>query len=255
MNKLKKVLANEQTAYGIFSALNEPAIIEIMGYAGYDFVVIDLEHSTVDLSTMEHMIRAAEVSNITSIVRTPQEDYGTILRVLEAGADAVMVPHLTTKKMAEKVIAMAKYRPIGQRGVDASTRVAKFGNLNVDLPQYMQQQNERVLILGMIEDKEGVENIKEIVTVKGLDLLWIGPSDLASSYGLPGQVTHPTVRKAIQIVINEANHAGIKVGIPAFDSNQVKESIDMGASLITSPAVDSSYLTQVFKAHLKSIKI
>ncbi|NEU31821.1 siderophore biosynthesis protein SbnG [bacterium LRH843] len=255
MNKLKKILDNSQTAYGIFTALKEPAIIEIIGYAGYDFAVIDLEHSTMNLSTMENMIRAAQVVNITSVVRTPQDDYGTILRAVEAGADAVMVPHVTTREQAEKIVAMAKYQPIGQRGIDASTRVAKFGGISVNLEDHMQTQNERIAIIGMIEDAEAVQNIEEIVTADGLDLLFIGPSDLSASYGFPGQVRHPIVQDAIQEVIDKANKAGVKVGIPAFEPSQVKEVIGMGASYVTTPAVEASYLTQALKAHLESIKL
>lgn len=254
MSKLKEALDHHQIAYGIFSALKDPAIIEILGYAGYDFAVIDLEHSTVDLSTMEHMIRAAQVVNITSVVRTPQEDYGTILRAVEAGADAVMVPHLTSKEQAEKIVAMAKYQPIGQRGLDASTRVAQFGGINVNLEDHMRKQNERLIIIGMIEDAEAVLNIEDIVTAKGLDLLFIGPSDLSASFGYPGQVTHPVVREAIQKVIDKANKAGVKVGIPAFKPNQVKEVIDMGVSYLTTPAVEASFLTQSLKTHLESVK-
>lgn len=255
MNKLKKALDNNQIAYGIFSALKDPAVIEILGYAGYDFAVIDLEHSTVDLSTMEHMIRAAQIANITSVVRTPQEDYGTILRAVEAGADAVMVPHLTSKAQAEKIVAMAKYLPIGQRGLDASTRVAKFGGISVDIENHMQSQNERLLVIGMIEDAEAVLNIEDIVTTKGLDLLFIGATDLSGSFGYPGEVTNPIVREAIQEVINKANNAGVKVGIPAFKPDQVREVINMGVSYLTTPAVDASFLTQSLKAHLESVKL
>lgn len=255
MNKLKRALDNNQMAYGIFSALKDPAIIEILGYAGYDFAVIDLEHSTVDLSSMEHMIRAAQVVNITSVVRTPQYDYGTILRAVEAGADAVMVPHLTSKEQAEKIVGMAKYQPIGYRGLDASTRIAKFGGVNVDIEDHMRKQNERLLIIGMIEDAEAVLNIDDIVTTKGLDLLFIGPSDLSASFGYPGQVSHPIVCEAIQEVIDKANKSGVKVGIPAFKPNQVREVIDMGVSYLTTPAVDASFLTQSLKAHLESVKL
>ncbi|MEH7122332.1 aldolase/citrate lyase family protein [Bacillus sp. JJ1773] len=255
MNKLKKALDNNQIAYGIFSALKDPAVIEILGYAGYDFAVIDLEHSTLDLSTMEHMIRAAQIANITSVVRTPQEDYGTILRAVEAGADAVMVPHLISKAQAEKIVAMAKYQPIGQRGLDASTRLAKFGGVSVNIENHMRSQNERLLVIGMIEDAEAVLNIDDIVTTKGLDLLFIGATDLSGSFGYPGEVTHPIVREAIQEVINKANNAGVKVGIPAFKPNQVREVIDMGVSYLTTPAVDASYLTQSLKAHLESVKL
>ncbi|MDQ0221118.1 HpcH/HpaI aldolase family protein [Peribacillus cavernae] len=251
-NVLKKCLSENRIAYGTFCALKDPAIIEILGYAGYDFAVIDLEHSALDLTTMEHFIRAAQIANITSVVRTPQNDYATILRAVEAGADAVMFPHLITREQAEKIVDIAKYPPIGHRGIDGSTRIAKYGNTPMN--EHMQKQNERVLVIGMIEDAEAVENIDELVTVEGLDLLFIGAADLSVSYELPHQVTHPTVRAAIRTVFEKANRAGIKVGIPGFDADQAREVADLGASFITSPAVDTYHLTQSLKSHLNRIK-
>ncbi|WP_191567276.1 HpcH/HpaI aldolase family protein [Metabacillus idriensis] len=252
MNKLKSVLANNEIAYGTFCALKDPAVIEILGYAGYDFAIIDLEHSALDLSTMEHFIRAAKIANITSVVRTPQNDNATILRAVEAGADAVMIPHLMTPEQAEKIVDMAKYAPIGQRGIDGSTRVAKYGN--IPMVEHMKQQNEHVLVIGMIEDAEAVENIEELAKVKGLDLLFIGAADLSVSYELPHQVTHPNVRNAIKTVFEKAKIAGMKVGVPAYDAAQAQEVAALGASFITSPAVDTYHLTQTLKTHLNSVK-
>src|SRR5699024_6739737 len=175
MSIIKRKFSQNEEVYGIFSALKDPAVVEIADSAGYDFFVIDLEHSSLDMSTMENMIRAADTANITSVVRTPQEDYGTILRVVEAGSDAVMVPHLTTKAQGTKIVSMAKYPPIGDRGVDASTRAAKFiGGSSVK--EHMKKQNDKLLVIGMIEDEEAVNNINEIVEVRGLDALFIGPS-------------------------------------------------------------------------------
>jgi 2-keto-3-deoxy-L-rhamnonate aldolase RhmA len=249
---MKETLDRGELAYGSFCALKDPAIIEILGYAGFDFGIIDLEHSSLDLSTMEHFIRAAKVAGITSIVRTPQNDYATVLRAVEAGADGVMIPHLMSAEMGRRVVNMAKYPPLGMRGIDGSTRVARYGNVPMD--EHMKQQNERLLVIGMIEDKEAVDNLEEILEVKGIDLLFIGAADLSTSYGLPHQVTHPTVRGAIKSVFERANRAGMKVGVPAYDGKQAKEVADLGAGFITSPAVDTYHLTQTLKAHLQSVK-
>lgn len=252
MNKLKKAISESGIGFGMFTALKDPAIVEIIGHAGYDFVVIDLEHSAMDLSTMEHMIRVAEIVDITSIVRVPQEDYATILRAAEAGADAVMFPHLITKEQAEKIVNMAKYYPIGNRGLDASTRVAKYGNIS--MAEHMKLQNERVQVIGMIEDKEAVDNIDDILSVEGIDLLFVGAADLSSSFALPGQVTHPELRKAMKTIIDKAKKANVPVGLPAYDAVQVKQLEEMGVKFIATPAVDTFYITETFKAHLKEVK-
>jgi len=252
MSKMKETLGRGEIAYGSFCALKDPAIVEILGYAGFDFAIIDLEHSSLDLSTMEHCIRAAKVAGITSIVRTPQNDYATVLRAVEAGADGVMIPHLMNKEMGKRVVNMAKYAPLGMRGIDGSTRVARYGN--VPMADHMKQQNERLIVIGMIEDKEAVDEIDSILTTEGLDMLFIGAADLSTSFGLPHQVTHPTVRAAIKTVFERANRAGMPVGVPAYDGKQAKEVADLGARFITSPAVDTYHITQTLKAHLESVK-
>lgn len=252
MGKLKEVLQRGEIAYGTFCALKDPAVVELLGYVGYDFAVIDLEHSALDLATMEHFIRAAQIGGISSVIRTPQMDFATILRAVEAGADAIMVPHLVSREMAERIVATAKYPPVGMRGIDGSTRVARYGG--VQMVDHMKVQNDRLLVIGMIEDKEAVEQIDDIVQTPGLDLLFVGASDLSCSYGLPTQVTHPTVRGAIEKILASANRAGVKVGIPAFDPKQAKDLAELGYRFITSPAVDTFHLTQTLTAHLQSVK-
>src|SRR5699024_4184735 len=148
------------------------------------------------------MIRASETAGLNSVVRVPQNDYATILRAVEAGTDTVMVPHLKDSKQARDIVDMAKYYPIGRRGLDASTRVAQYGNQS--MAEHMKIQNERIQIIGMIEEKEDIEQIDEILTVDGIDLLFIGAADLSSSFGLPGEVSHPKLREAIQSVIDKS---------------------------------------------------
>lgn len=252
MSKLKQAIESNQIGYGMFITLKDPAMVEIVGYAGYDFAIIDLEHSALDLSTMEHMIRAAKIVEISSIVRVPQDDYATILRALEAGADAVMFPHLITREQAEKIVQMSKYYPIGGRGLDPTTRVAKYGN--VSMAEHMEQQNKRVQIIGMIEDKEALEHLDDILAVEGLDSLFIGTSDLSSSFGLPGQVKHPQIQEAIRLILDKANQAGVPVGMPAYDVTIAKELVELGAKFICTPPVDTFHLSKTFREHLLNVK-
>ena len=252
MHKFKEVLSRKEIAYGAFCTLKDPAIVEILGYAGYDFAIIDLEHSALDKSVMEHMIRAAQAANISSIVRITGQDYGTILRAVEAGADGIIFPHVITQEQCQRIVNEAKYFPIGRRGMDGSTRAAKYGN--VPMVEHMRQQNERLLVIAMIEDVEGVENLDGILSVNGLDLLFIGAADLSCSFGLPHQVTHPKVREAIKMIFQKAKKAGKSAGAPAYDAVQAKEIADLGAGFITSPAVDTYHLTETLKAHLAKVK-
>lgn len=252
MNKMRKKIEGNEIAFGTFCALKDPAIIEILGYADYDFAIIDLEHSSLDLSTVEHFIRAAKIANITSIVRIPQNDFATILRVVEAGADGIMFPHVMSGSHAKHIVDMAKYPPVGKRGIDGSTRSAKYGKVSME--DHMKEQNSNVTVIGMIEDKEAIENLDDILQVEGLDLLFIGAADLSTSFGLPHQVTHPIVQSAIKEIISKSNLVGVKVGVPAYDEVQVSKVIELGAGFITSPAVDTYHLTETLKNHLEKVK-
>ncbi|WP_183193072.1 HpcH/HpaI aldolase family protein [Brevibacillus nitrificans] len=252
MNKLSKLLHNQQSAYGMIVTMKDPAVVEMMGYAGYDFAIIDLEHTTMDLGLVEHMIRAARCVQVTSVVRTPQSDYGAMLRVVDAGADAIMVPHLTSREQAERVVGAAKYRPIGYRGLDGSSRSAAYGT--IPLSQHIERQNEGVTVIGMIEDALALNNLNEIVSVPGLDLLFIGPADLAASLGYQEQFDHPVVMEAIEEIIATTRKAGLGIGIPAFTGEEVDRYARIGANYFTVPPIDTLFFSKALTVHLREVK-
>ncbi|AHV95678.1 HpcH/HpaI aldolase family protein [Paenibacillus sabinae] len=252
MNKLSKLLHNQQSAYGMIVTLKDPAVVEMLGHTGYDFAIIDMEHTTMDFGLVEHMIRAAECVKVSSVVRTPQNDYGAMLRVLEAGADAIMVPHLTTREQAERIVGTAKYRPIGSRGLDGSSRIAQYGT--TPFQQHLKRQNERVTVIGMIEDESALTNLDDIVSVAGLDLLFVGPADLAASFGCQEQFDHPIVMEAIEAIVRTAREAGLGVGIPAFTAEEVDKYSRWGANFFTIPPIDTLLFSRAMTAHLSGVK-
>lgn len=252
MHNLIKTLENQQSAYGTIVTLKDPAVVEMLGYTGYDFAIIDMEHTMLDLRIVEHMIRAAHCVHVSSIVRTPQNDYGAMLRVLDAGADGIMVPHLTTREQAERTVGTAKYRPIGKRGLDGSSRAAHYGT--IPFKEHIKRQNERVSVIGMIEDAVAINNIREIVCVQGLDMLFIGPADLASSLGYQEQFDHPIVLEAMEETMRIARHAGLSVGIPAFTAQEVNLYSSWGANFFTVPPIDALLLGNALGSYLQDIK-
>ncbi|WP_445487493.1 HpcH/HpaI aldolase family protein [Niallia sp. 03133] len=252
MTNFSKLLYGQQSAYGTIVTLKDPAVVEMLGYTGYDFAIIDMEHTTMDFSLVEHMIRAAKCVHVSSVVRTPQNDYGAMLRVLDAGADAIMVPHLTTKEQAERTVGTAKYRPIGFRGLDGSSRSAQYGT--TPFLEHIERQNKQVTVIGMIEDAIAISNINEIVRVAGLDLLFIGPADLASSLGYQEQFDHPVVMEAIEEIIKVTRHAGLGIGIPAFTPEEVDKYTRWGANFFTIPPIDALLLSHVLASQLKGVK-
>lgn len=197
-NKLKARLRGGRTVFGLLNSIPCPLMVEMIGYAGYDFVVIDLEHMSANPETLENMIRAAECAGITPLVRVPSGAPETILRVLDAGALGIVVPHVRTRDDAEQIVASSRYHPLGRRGISGG-RTTGFGT--IDLATYSERANQEIVVVAMIEDREAVDHIDDIVSVPGIDLVLEGAIDLSQSYGVPGNAQHETVQTAIQRIV------------------------------------------------------
>jgi 4-hydroxy-2-oxoheptanedioate aldolase len=166
------------------------------GKIGFDWVLIDCEHGSISLETVELMAIAAEACGITAIVRPPKNDPETVLQYLDRGVRGIQAPHVNTAAEAAQIVAAAKYHPLGTRSLAVGTRSAGYG-FHIDLDQYTAQANRDLLVCVQIEDKEALGNIGEIAAVEGVDVLFVGPSDLSQSLGYPGQSGHPVVKEAI----------------------------------------------------------
>lgn len=250
---LKKKLEKGKVVFGAFVGIKDPAIIEIMGLTGFDFVIADMEHTTNSTTIMDDMIRAGEAANISVIVRVP-EDYSSILKVLEFGAEGVLFPHIRTKQDAQGLVNRAKYYPIGQRGMDPSTRSAMYSLEN--FKEHMQRCNDNTLVCAMIEDKEAVDNIEDIVSVEGLDLIFLGPSDLSQSLGVASEVNSNIVQEKINHIIQvcQKNKDSIKIGLPAFTAEDIPGILEKKIDLITSPAIDLMFVADQLQNHMKKIQ-
>ncbi|MFC4766594.1 HpcH/HpaI aldolase family protein [Effusibacillus consociatus] len=205
-NDLKQKLHEGKTVYGLFSSIPSPVMVEMIGCAGFDFVILDTEHLCMNPETLENMIRAAEAVNLTALVRVSDGSPGSILRALDAGAQGVVVPHVRTKEEAEAIVSASRYYPQGNRSLNGG-RPAGFGKL--DLQTYIQTANEEIMVVAMIENREGVEHIDEILSVPGIDMVLEGAADLSQSYGVPWQTRAPVVREALQRVQETASRAGV----------------------------------------------
>lgn len=196
-NRLKQALRDDRTVFGLFCSTPNPLVVEMIGYAGFDFVIIDTEHALVNPETLENMVRAADVAGLTALVRVPHISSGAILRALDAGAGGVVIPQVRSREDAQRAVAASRYYPDGERSLNAG-RAAGFGK--TDLGSYIQRANREVLVVLMIEDRQGVEALPEILAVPGIDLVLEGAADLSQSLGVPWQTRHPLVRDALQRV-------------------------------------------------------
>lgn len=207
LNPLKQKLAAGDAVCGMLNSVPSPWLVEMLGYAGYDFVILDMEHLSVNPETLEHMIRAAEAAGIAPLVRVPGVDPGAIQRALDAGALGVVVPRVNDMAEAQAVVAAARYAPQGQRGVTGG-RTTGFGTLA--LGDYLVRANDEILVVLMIETRRGVDNLDAILHVPGVDWILEGAMDLALSYGVGPNVMHADVQQAIATVARKTRLAGAR---------------------------------------------
>jgi len=196
-NATKAKLASGEEVFGLFCSIPDPTLVELIGCAGYDFVILDSEHTLVDPQQLEHLIRAAETVDMTPFVRVPEQAPNAILRALDAGAMGVVVAHVRRRSDMDAAIQAARYAPLGMRSLNAG-RVVDFGG--IDLTEYVRLANEEVMLIALIEDAEGVDELPAILAGGGIDLVLEGAADLSQSYGVPWQTRHPLVRAALQRV-------------------------------------------------------
>lgn len=205
-NAVRIALNEGREVYGLFCAIPASPLVEMIGCVGYDFVILDTEHTAVDPQGLENMIRAAEAVDLTPFVRVPEADPGAILRALDAGAMGIVVPHVRHAGDAAAAVRAARYAPEGMRSLN-SGRQPGFGSL--DLAEYTRRANAEVMVVGMIEDAEGVDAIDAILSVRGLDLVLEGAADLSQSYGVTWQTRHPRVRAALAHVAERCASHGV----------------------------------------------
>jgi 4-hydroxy-2-oxoheptanedioate aldolase len=195
-NKMKEKLLSGHPAFGVSVMIPSPQVVEMMGKLGFDWVLIDGEHGTISLESMELMIMAAEASEVTAIVRPKTKDPDAILQAMDRGAMGVQVPHVNTAADARGVVESAKYFPLGNRGLAAATRPANYG-FGLSPSDYVREANRETLVCVQLEEAEALRNIDEILRVEGVDVFFVGPSDLSQSMGYPGQTDAPEVQAAI----------------------------------------------------------
>ncbi len=233
-NSLKARVANGEAVVGPLLSFNSPELVEFCAYLGFDFVLIDAEHNLVSPETCQHLVRAAEASGIVPLVRVPRNDQTLILPFLETGVLGVVVPHTRTRGDAEAAVRAVKYPPEGGRSAAGSSRPANYG-LTQSAPDYFRAANAQTMVIPLVEEVEGFENLEEIGSVPGIDLLFLGDGDLAMDMGYPGQRDHPEVRKVVDSAVARGHAAGLALGAPAASSAAAAGLVETGMRLVLVP--------------------
>lgn len=232
MESVKAFRAKLETPKGVFGPFmitGDAAFVEAAGYAGYDFVLLDMEHGPGTFQNLQNLIRAANVANVFPLVRVPRGTDIWIDRALDVGAGGVLVPQIDTAEQARAAVSAAKFSPLGTRGTCRFVRSAGYGAIPGS--DYFSQAQDTVVIL-QAEGKKAFDNLDEILEVPGIDMLFVGPYDLSSSLGLIGQIEHPKVMEYIQDIVKKAGAKGVKVGCFSDNPQTARKLRDLGVKFV-----------------------
>lgn len=192
---LKHKLGNKAPTFALFSAIGNAVALEQLALAGYDYVILDTEHTLLNPGELEHLLLAARAANLAVLVRIAAQRYDWIAPLLDAGANGIVAANVKTAAQAQALVAACYYHPLGRRGLN-STRFNAYAT--ADLASSNQAANQHTVVIAMIESREGLANADAISAVTGLDAVLEGAADLAQDFGLPWQTQHPEVKTALQ---------------------------------------------------------
>lgn len=229
-NRMKEKLRRGEAVFGVSVMIPSPQIVEMIAAAGFDWVLLDCEHGTLTLESVELMAMAAEASGITAIARPVSRAPEHILQVLDRGVMGVQVPHVNTGADARRVLEAVKYHPLGLRSLAAGTRAAVYDSHGT-LADYVAAANNETLVAVQLEDREAIDNIDELLKVDNIDVFFIGPSDLSQSMGHPGNPKAPAVAEAIDSSFRKMIAAGRTPGTPAT-ADSLRGVLDKGVRYI-----------------------
>jgi 2-keto-3-deoxy-L-rhamnonate aldolase RhmA len=248
-NATKAKLKRGETVFGCFVRYPEPSLVEVLALQKWDFLVFDAEHGVVEPRDCENMTRAAELRGVTPIVRVTTNYPPIILRFMDAGVHGLLVPWINSRDEAERAVGAVKYYPRGIRGL-AGVRASDYGQTTT-LDMYTQQANAETLVVLQVETAQAVENLAEIIAVADVDVVFIGPTDLSHSLGLPGQVQHPRVQGAIDRIVDAVAQTDKALGIMVTNQEAAQKwqargarFIAIGLESVLCPAI-RSYLSAV----------
>ena len=226
VNPFKSWLSDKgrATPLGTWLMAAAPATAEALGYGGFDFLVVDMEHVPVEFTDLAHILRAIGCTPADAVVRLAWNDQVLVKRALDAGARTVMLPFVQNAEEAKAAASFTRYPPHGIRGVAAVHRGSRFGTI----PNYLKSANDDICTIVQLETPEAIERLPEIAAVEGIDALFVGPGDLSAAMGHIGDIAHPEVQALIEKAAKDAHAAGKPVGIVGPNPDMVKRFIGYG---------------------------
>lgn len=229
-NPLKERLQAGEAVVGCFVPMPSPEVVEILAVAGFGWVLFDAEHGRVSPENVYPMILAAEARGVPTVARVGQNDRQVINKFLDLGIGGVMIPQTNSLAACEEAVAAMRYHPRGVRGL-AGGRTFAYG-LGEAAVELVPKLNERVLSTVQFEHIGAMAELERVLAIPGLDVLFVGPNDLAQSMGFPGQPGHPEVEAAIERVVATAQGSGVALGTVAADAAAVEHRLGQGFRMI-----------------------
>ena len=203
-NRFKRALKAGTAQIGLWSSLSSNYSVEVIAGAGFDWILLDTEHSPADLENLLTQLQAAAPYPAHPVVRVPWNDMVTMKRVLDIGAQSLLVPYVSTAEEARKAVSYTRYPPTGMRGVAGTTRATRFGRVK----DYAKRAHEELCVLVQVETKPALDQLEAICAVDGVDGVFIGPADLHASMGFPGEVANPAVLPLIEDAMRRIRKSG-----------------------------------------------
>jgi 4-hydroxy-2-oxoheptanedioate aldolase len=230
-NLTKRALREGKAVFGCFVRYPDPTLVDIVSLFGWDFLIFDGEHGTLEPRECENLVRAAELHDVTAVVRVPVNQPHVILRLMDTGAQGCQVPWVQDAADAERAVQSVKYGPRGTRGL-AGVRAAEYGQRG-SLGEYVRTANDETLVIVHVETAHAVERVDEIAATDGVDVVFLGPTDLSHSLGVPGEIGHPLVVEHLERAAAATLGAGKVVGVTVPTAEAAVAWLERGARYVT----------------------
>jgi 4-hydroxy-2-oxoheptanedioate aldolase len=227
-NGFKRALKAGKAQIGLWSSLSSNYSVEVIAGAGFDWILLDTEHSPADLENLLTQLQAAAPYPAHPVVRVPWNDMVTMKRVLDIGAQSLLVPYVSTAEEARKAVSYTRYPPAGVRGVAGTTRATRFGRIK----DYAGRAHEEICVLVQVETQAALDNIDAICGIDGIDGVFIGPADLHASMGYPGEIANPKVKPLIDDAIRRIRKRGCAPGILTPSEADARHWLECGALFV-----------------------
>jgi 2-keto-3-deoxy-L-rhamnonate aldolase RhmA len=251
-NKTREKLANGETVYGCgLQVYRAPEIPRAFAAAGFDYVFIDMEHGSFNLETAHDMIIASKLAGITPIVRVGEVNYTLCARLLDQGAQGIILPRVEDPAILEEALSWLRFPPVGKRGYGINPTMVDYETRS--MPEVIEFLNRETLAVVQFETVRSIERADELLSLKGLDVVMIGPADLSISLGIPGQFDHPRLIEAVDKVIERCNAHGVAPGIQTRGTAMAKFWADRGMRFV-GVAAEHVFLLEKCKEALSALK-